>query len=71
MSDIPEKNTREWSKREKIINDNPVLKNARDQSEGFRPKSTATHGGKGSSQRPTNKAAYDSGWDRIFGKKDK
>lgn len=25
---------------------------------------------KGSKQRPTDKAKFDSGWDRIFGKKD-
>jgi len=27
--------------------------------------------GKGSKQRPTNKAAFDSNFDNIFGKKDK
>jgi hypothetical protein len=26
-------------------------------------------GGKGSKQRPTDKKAFDSGWDRIFGTK--
>jgi|FreactTroBogLake_1042271.scaffolds.fasta_scaffold00949_5 hypothetical protein len=26
-------------------------------------------GGKGSKQRPTDKAKFDEGWDRIFGKK--
>lgn len=29
------------------------------------------HGGKGSSQRPTDTKKYQDNWDRIFGKKDK
>jgi hypothetical protein len=28
-------------------------------------------GGKGSKQRPTDKAKFDEGWDRIFGNKTK
>lgn len=30
---------------------------------------SATHGGKGSQTRPTDKQKYDDNWDRIFGKK--
>ena len=70
----PDKGTKEYNRNEKIINNNPVLKKARDQSEGFNTANKSygsSHGGKGSSQRPTNKDAYDAGWDRIFGKKDK
>jgi len=69
----PEKGSKQWVQNEKTINENPVLKKARDETQGFNTqnkKYSATHGGKGSSQRPTNKAAYDAGWDRIFGKKD-
>lgn len=33
---------------------------------------SATHGGKGSKQRPTkDQNKFDSNWDAIFGKKDK
>jgi len=32
---------------------------------------TATHGGKGSRQRPTDQKKYADNWDAIFGKKDK
>lgn len=67
---IPDAGTAQWRKNEKIINENPVLKKARDTAEGFKPKSGSTHGGKGSATRPTDKSAYDAGWDRIFGKKD-
>lgn len=28
-----------------------------------------THGGKGSTQRPTNTDKYDAGWEKIFGAK--
>lgn len=31
----------------------------------------ATHGGKGSAQRPTDKKKYADNWDNIFGNKDK
>lgn len=70
----PEKGTKQWVANEKTINNTGVLKKARDQSEGFNTANKSygsSHGGKGSSQRPTNKDAYDAGWDRIFGKKDK
>lgn len=33
------------------------------------PKSEQWHGGKGSYRRAENKEAYESNWDRIFGKK--
>jgi hypothetical protein len=61
-SKIPPKNSAQWIKNEKIINTNPILRAARDQSEGL-----------GSSGRSTgvNSQAYLDGWDAIFGKKDK
>lgn len=31
---------------------------------------SATHGGKGSAQRPVDKKKFDENWERIFGKKD-
>ena len=31
---------------------------------------SATHGGKGSKQRPTDKSKFEDNYDRIFGKKD-
>ena len=67
----PEKGTKQWKKNEKIINENPVLKKARDQSEGFNTNNKSygsTHGGKGSAYRPTDKATYDDNYDRIFKK---
>lgn len=67
--DIPEKGTKQWIKNESIINQNKVLKDARDTSEGFRPKSS-TPGGKGSNYRPVDKDKFDSNWDKIFGKKE-
>lgn len=69
---VPEKGTKEYNRNEKIINQNPVLKKARDTAEGLdspRRKYSTTGAGKGSGQRPGNKAAFDDGWDRIFGNK--
>jgi len=68
----PEKGSKEYNRNEKIINNNPVLKKARDTTEGFNTANKnygSSHGGKGSSQRPGNKAAYEDGWDRIWGNK--
>ena len=70
MSDAPKKGSAQGVKNEKIINENPTLKAARDRSEGFRPRKGSTHGGKGSAQRPGNKQAYADGWDRIFGNRE-
>lgn len=68
---VPEKGSKQWVKNEKIINENPVLKQARDKTEGLdssRRKYSTTGAGKGSAQRPVNKAAYDDNFDRIFKK---
>ena len=35
----------------------------------YKPSMDATHGGKGSAPRRTNKQLYDENYDRIFGKK--
>jgi hypothetical protein len=66
-SGIPPKNSRQWVKNEKIINENPTLRAARDRSEGFTPRRGATHGGKGSARRGGNEQAYADNWERIFG----
>lgn len=76
---IPEKNTSQWKKNEKIINESPVLKHARDTAEGiekpsghYKNNSGQWHGGKGSTPRvDTNSKQYRDNFDRIFGKKDK
>jgi hypothetical protein len=60
----PEKNTSEWKRNEKIINDTPALRDLRDISEGFTPR-----GSRGATHLPSQ--AYKDGWDAIFGKKDK
>lgn len=60
----PPKNSRQWIKNEKIINETPVLKRARDQAEGFSGKSSTATGGWTPSQ------AYKDNYDAIFGKKD-
>ena len=68
----PEKGSKQYNANEKIINNTGVLKKARDQSEGFNTANKTysnTGAGKGSSQRPTNKSAYDAGWDKIWGNK--
>jgi hypothetical protein len=60
----PEKNTSEWKRNEKIINETPALRNLRDISEGFTP-------GKGGGGGWTPTQAYKDNYDAIFGKKDK
>jgi hypothetical protein len=61
----PKKNTSEWKRNEKIINENPVLRAARDVTEGLTPgKSTGTGG-----WTPTQ--AYKDNYDAIFGKNKK
>ena len=53
----PEKNTRTWVKNEKLIAKNPVLRNARDKAEGFKPSSGITTG--------VNDQQYKDGYDKI------
>jgi len=55
------KNSTQWKKNEKIIAKNPMLRKARDISEGFKPSSGIVSA--------DNSQAYKDGWDRIFGKK--
>ena len=62
---IPEKNSNQWKANEKIINSNPTLKSMRDQSEGF-TRSTVS-----GSRVAGGSDAYKSGWDAIWGNKDK
>jgi hypothetical protein len=62
-SDVPEKNSRQWRKNESLIAKDPVLRQARDISEGFRPGTTSGSRVAGGSQ------SYKDGWDRIFGNK--
>jgi hypothetical protein len=61
---IPDKNTSDWKRNEKIINETPALRNLRDVSEGFTP-------GKGGGSGWTPTEAYKNNYDAIFGKKDK
>jgi hypothetical protein len=44
MSKVPEKNSKQWKKNEKIISQDPALRAARDVSQGFKPGSTITTG---------------------------
>jgi hypothetical protein len=70
----PQRNTPQWKKNEKIINENPVLKQARDTAEGiakpahkYRSTSGNWHGGKGSRPRvDTSSDEYKDNFDRIF-----
>jgi len=57
----PEVGSEQWKRNEKIIAQDPVLRRARDTSEGFTKSSTIV------SHTPTD--AYRAGWDRIFGDK--
>ena len=63
-SPVPEKDSAQWRKNESLIARDPVLRQARDISEGFRPSTTSGSRVAGGSQ------AYKDGWDRIFGKRD-
>ena len=71
---IPERNTSQWKKNEKAINDNPVLKQARDTAEGlekpahkYKSSGGNWHGGKGSRPRvDTSSEQYKDNFDRIF-----
>lgn len=69
-SKIPKEGTKAWQKNEKIINNNPALKQARDIREGIeKPAHHYTNnGGKGSAARPgTYSQQYKDNWERIFG----
>jgi len=63
-SPVPQKDSAQWRKNESLIARDPVLRQARDISEGFRPSTTSGSRVAGGSQ------AYKDGWDRIFGKRD-
>lgn len=66
MSEPPKPGSSEWRKQEKIINNHAGLKAARDISQGFTPKSGATHGGKGSASRTdTNSQQWKDNYDQI------
>ena len=60
---IPERNTTQWKKNEKLITKDPVLRKARDISEGFTPGSTISTG--------VNDEQYKAGYDKIKWNKDK
>lgn len=57
MSQPPEKNSRKWIKNESLIAKNPVLRNARDKAEGFKPSSGISTG--------ANDQQYKDGYDKI------
>ncbi len=73
MKDItPKTGSRAWSRNEKIINESPTLKKARDTAQGIKKSDghyKQTHGGKGSAPR-TNYLSeeYGDNYDRIFKK---
>lgn len=58
-----DKNTTQWKKNEKIINQNKTLKSARDKVEGFSKTSMITTG--------VNDDQYKEGYDKIKWRKDK
>ena len=62
-TNIPKKNSRNWTKNESIIAKNPVLRAARDKTEGFKPSSGITTG--------ANDEQYKAGYDKINWSKDK
>jgi len=69
-SNIPTEGSAQWKKNETIINNNPVLKQARDTQQGLEKPAHrygASHGGKGSARRSGNEQAYRDNWDKIFG----
>ena len=67
----PKEGTKAWQKNEKIINNVPALKQARDIREGIAKPDRhykQTHGGKGSAPRPgAYSQQYKDNWERIFG----
>ena len=60
---IPDKNTTQWKKNEKLISKHPTLRAARDVSEGFTPSSGVSTG--------VNDEKYKNGYDKIKWTKDK
>ena len=61
---IAEKNSAQWKRNEKIINETPALRKLRDNSEGFSGTTSSTGGW-------TPSEAYKNNYDSIFGNKDK
>ena len=68
----PTKNSSQWKKNEKLINETPMLKKVRDTVEGIEKSDghyKQTHGGKGSAARINiHSAQYYDNYDRIFKK---
>jgi len=62
-TNVPKKNSRNWTKNEKLITTNPTLRRARDISEGFKPSSGITTG--------ANDEQYKHNYDKITWNKDK
>ena len=60
---IPKKNSRKWVKNESLIAKNPMLRAARDKSEGFKPSSGITTG--------ANDQQYKDNYDKINWNKNK
>ena len=67
---IPDKNTSQWKKNEKTINENPVLKQARDTVEGLE-KPAHKYSSTSITASGAGDPRYAEGWERIFGKKKK
>ena len=63
MGNIPEKNTSQWKKNEKLIAKEPLLRSARDVQQGFKPGSGISTG--------VNDQQYKEGYDKIKWTKDK
>lgn len=59
----PETGSKQWQRNEKIINETPVLRRARDVSQGF----SGTRVGNTSGWTPS--AEYKNNYDQIFGKR--
>ena len=53
-SKVPEKNSKQWIKNEKLIAKNPVLRGARDTAEGFKPSSGISTGADVSEEYKSN-----------------
>ena len=74
-NNVPKTNSSEWKKNEKIINENPALKRARDIAQGLEKPAHKYTGAGGGTGRLTvggvPSKEFSDNWDRIFGKKDK
>lgn len=57
QSKVPERNSTEWKRNERIITKHPALRQARDIQQGFAPSSGIT--------TPVASEAYKSGYDAI------